>query len=140
MLEEAGRGPAPATTLPNDPDEITALLLPLHLLRSQILPPAPNRPKSAVDWLPEFGGASWVSYGASSLLVISHFPNPLYEHETLVGSLLQQVIEPPPSDAGDELADVNAVRWCPARPSVGEIAATAGNLRRGRKEEEKERK
>lgn len=81
-----------------------------------------------MDWLPEFGGASWVSYGASSLVVISHFPNPLYEHETLVGSLLQQVIEPPPSDAGDELADVNAVRWCPARPSAGEIAAAAGNF------------
>ncbi|KAH7678962.1 RAVE complex protein Rav1 C-terminal protein [Dioscorea alata] len=102
--------------------------LPSSRSTSQILPPAPNRRKSAVDWLPEFGSASWVSYGASSLLVISHFPNPLYEHETLVGSLLQQVIEPLPSDAGDELADVNAVRWCPTRPSVGEIAAAAGNF------------
>ncbi|KAJ0986141.1 hypothetical protein J5N97_004497 [Dioscorea zingiberensis] len=127
MPEDAGPGPAPATALPSDPDDIAALL-PFHLLRSQILPPAPNRRKSASDWLPEFGGAAWVAYGASSLLVISHFPNPLYEHETLVGSFLQQVIEPPPPpDAGDEPGDVNAVRWCPARPSEGEIAAAAGN-------------
>ncbi|XP_073006882.1 uncharacterized protein [Typha latifolia] len=102
-------------------------LLPLGLVRAQLIPPAPNRRESAIDFLPDFGGASWIAYGAASLLVISHFPSPLSSHEIKVGPLFRQVIEmPPPSDA-TAATSVNAVSWCPAIPSEGEIAAAAGS-------------
>ncbi|XP_072962625.1 uncharacterized protein [Typha angustifolia] len=102
-------------------------LLPLGLVRAQLIPPSPNRRESAIDFLPDFGGASWIAYGAASLLVISHFPSPLSSHEIKVGPLFRQVIEmPPPSDA-TAAASVNAVSWCPAIPSEGEIAAAAGS-------------
>ncbi|XP_017699904.2 uncharacterized protein LOC103713736 isoform X2 [Phoenix dactylifera] len=108
-------------------DEDITDLLPLPLVRSQLIPPAPNRRASAIDWLPDFGGASWIAYGAASLIVISHFPSPLSPHETLVGPFFQQVIDPPVSAAGDGPAAVNAVAWCPSRPSEGEIAAALGS-------------
>lgn len=105
-----------------DDDDDVVSLLPLGLVRAQLIAPAPNRRESALDWLPEFGGASWVAYGAASLLVISHFPSPLSQAESHLGPLLHQVIEPPsPSPAV-----VNAVSWCPAVPSEGEVAAALG--------------
>lgn len=99
-------------------------LLPLQLVRSQLIPPASNRRELAIDWLPDFGGASWIAYGASSLLVISHLPSPVSGHEAQPGPFFRQVIEPP---TGNEPADLNAVAWCPAQPSDGEIACALGS-------------
>lgn len=112
--------------------EAVADLLPLPLIRSGIVPPAPNRRKSAVDFLPDFGGSAWIAYGAASLLVVSHFPSPRSDPQALVGPSFRQVIDPeiPPScSAADAAAadGVIAVRWCPARPSDGEIAAAVGD-------------
>ncbi|KAK4411525.1 DmX-like protein 1 [Sesamum angolense] len=101
--------------------------LPLPLIKSQIIPPAPLRSESgsepAVDFLLDFDGHSWIAYGASSLLVISHFPNPLLEAETKVGPIYRQVIELSPEDADC----VSAVSWSPATPSVGELAVALGD-------------
>ncbi|KAL0426143.1 UNVERIFIED_CONTAM: hypothetical protein Sradi_1149100 [Sesamum radiatum] len=101
--------------------------LPLPLIKSQIIPPAPLRSESgsepAVDFLLDFDGHSWIAYGASSLLVISHFPNPLLEVETKVGLIYRQVIELSPEDADC----VSAVSWSPATPSVGEVAVALGD-------------
>ncbi|PRQ58513.1 putative transcription factor WD40-like family [Rosa chinensis] len=100
--------------------------LPLQILRSDPTPSAPNRsdpPGSAIDWLPDFLDLSWVSYGASSLLVISHFPSPLSENETVIGPIFRQVFEL----SGDPSSAVRAVAWSPAVPSLGEVAAAAEN-------------
>ncbi|XP_042377288.1 uncharacterized protein LOC121970563 isoform X1 [Zingiber officinale] len=99
-------------------------LLPLELVRSQVIPPAPNRRESSIDWLPEFGGASWIAYGASSLLVISHFPSPFSCNEPQPGPFFRQVIEPP---TGNRNAELTAVSWCPVQPSEGEIAVALEN-------------
>ncbi|KAG0464119.1 hypothetical protein HPP92_020188 [Vanilla planifolia] len=101
-------------------------LLPLSLVRSQLVPSAPNRRRLAIDFLFDFGGSSWIAYGASSLLVVSHFPSPIPECGNLVGPFFRQVIEPIASGAANGLA-VNAVSWCPTRPSDGEVAAALGN-------------
>ncbi|XP_009410819.2 uncharacterized protein LOC103992724 isoform X1 [Musa acuminata AAA Group] len=122
-MPEAGGGTANRGGGADESEDIIDIL-PLELVRSQLIPPAPNRRGSAIDWLPEFGGASWIAYGASSLLVISHFPSPLSDHERQLGPFFRQVIEPPP---GGEPADLSAVSWCPAIPSEGEIAAALGN-------------
>ncbi|XP_009375416.2 uncharacterized protein LOC103964230 isoform X1 [Pyrus x bretschneideri] len=100
--------------------------LPLQILRSDPTPPAPTRsdpPGSTIDWLPDFLEFSWVAYGASSLLVISHFPSPLSDTETLIGPIFRQVFEL----SGDPSSAVEAVSWSPATPSIGELAAAAEN-------------
>ncbi|KAF3439842.1 hypothetical protein FNV43_RR18120 [Rhamnella rubrinervis] len=96
--------------------------LPLPLLRSDPIPPSPTRslpPGSTIDWHPNFSDLSWVAYGASSLLVISHFPSPLSSNETAIGPHFRQVFE--------LSSFVNAVSWSPATPSIGELAAAADN-------------
>ena len=101
--------------------------LPLPLLRSDTIPPAPTRsdpPGSAMDWLPNFSGLAWIAYGASSLLVISHLPSPLSRRETAIGPIFRQVFELSGEPAS---AAVNAASWSPASPCVGELAAAAGN-------------
>ncbi|KAL5540048.1 hypothetical protein UlMin_042821 [Ulmus minor] len=100
--------------------------LPLSLLRSDTVPPAPTRtgpPGSTIDWLPSFADYSWVAYGASSLLVISHFPSPLSSDEAGIGPIYRQVFEL----SGDSSSSVNAVSWSPVVPSIGELAAAAEN-------------
>ncbi|KAJ6338321.1 hypothetical protein OIU76_007903 [Salix suchowensis] len=97
--------------------------LPLSLFRSDTIPPAPTRSASTIDWLPDFSGYSWVAYGASSLLVISHLPSPLSPEETAIGPILRQVFEL----SGDESSPVNAVSWSPVNPSIGELAAASDN-------------
>ncbi|KAL1142622.1 hypothetical protein V6Z11_A11G107600 [Gossypium hirsutum] len=97
--------------------------LPLSLLRSQLIPPAPNRSESAIDWLPDFAGYSWVAYGSSSLLVISHFPSPLSSEQTRMGSIFRQVFE----ISSVASSPVTAVSWSPVRPSSGELAAASDN-------------
>lgn len=96
--------------------------LPLSLLRSEFIPAAPTRSVSAIDWLPEFAGYSWVAYGASSLLVISHFPSPLSQEETLIGPIFRQIFE-----LSDDSTPVTAVSWSLAIPSIGGLAAASGN-------------
>ncbi|GLT84803.1 hypothetical protein SLE2022_030160 [Rubroshorea leprosula] len=56
--------------------------LPLSLLRSEAILAAPDLSNSSIGWLPDFAGYSWVAYGSSSLLVITHFPSPLSQEET----------------------------------------------------------
>ncbi|KAL6982123.1 hypothetical protein U1Q18_023739 [Sarracenia purpurea var. burkii] len=97
--------------------------LPLQLIKSETIPPAPTRSEFAIDWLPEFAGYSWIAYGASSLLVISHFPSPLSEEETLIGPIFRQVFELS-SDGSDA---VSAVSWSPAIPPQGDLAVALDN-------------
>ena len=98
--------------------------LPLPLLGSEPIPSAPNRfAGSSFDWIPDFAGYAWVAYGASSVLVISHFPSPLSPQETTIGPIFRQVLEL----SGDDLSVVNAVSWSPVLPSEGELAAAVGN-------------
>ncbi|KAL2536324.1 transducin family protein/WD-40 repeat family protein [Forsythia ovata] len=108
------------------PQDITAIL-PLRLIQSEIVPPAPNRPATgsepAIDWLLEFIGYSWIAYGASSLLIISHFPNPLSDAETQIGPIFRQVIDLSSEGTGS----VASVSWSPATPSTGELAVALGN-------------
>lgn len=97
--------------------------LPLRLIKSEVIPPAPNRPESVheptIDWLHDFAGYTWIAYGAASLLVISHFPNPLSESETLIGPIFRQVFEL----SVDGTGTVSAVAWSPVTPSTGDVAA-----------------
>ncbi|KAJ3671205.1 hypothetical protein LUZ60_008631 [Juncus effusus] len=93
----------------------TSTLIPLKLSLSDLVPPAPNHRQSSVDWLPDFGGASWIAHGAGPLLVISH----LSSQAESSAPFFRQVIELP--DA------VHAVSWCPSVPCQGEIAVAAGN-------------
>ncbi|CAN1794030.1 DmX-like protein 1 [Linum perenne] len=95
--------------------------LPLRLLRSDTVAPAPNRSISAIDWLPDFSGHSWLAYGASSLLVISHFPSS--PQQVLIGPVLRQVFEL----SGSPSSPVASVSWSPVTPSIGEVAAGADN-------------
>ncbi|KAG8391959.1 hypothetical protein BUALT_Bualt01G0241500 [Buddleja alternifolia] len=115
------RDVTPAPSPPPPPPDITSHL-PLHLIKSEIIPPAPSRseplPESAVDFLLDFAGHSWIAYGAASLLVISHFPNPLSEAETKIGPIFRQVLEL----SRDGAVFVSSVSWSPATPSVGELA------------------
>ncbi|CDP08656.1 unnamed protein product [Coffea canephora] len=101
--------------------------LPLRLIRSEIIPPAPNLTNSAsgpaIDWLYDFAGYTWIAYGASSLLVISHFPNPLSHSETLIGPIFRQVFQL----SVDGTGIVSAVSWSPATPSAGDLAAALDN-------------
>lgn len=113
--------PAPAVASPPPPLDISSRF-PLHLIKSEIIPPAPSRSASgsaaAADYLLDFFGHSWIAYVAASLVVISHFPEPLSEAETKIGSIYRQVIEL--SREAD--VHVSAVCWSPALPSVGELA------------------
>ncbi|CAO2835453.1 unnamed protein product [Amaranthus hypochondriacus] len=98
--------------------------LPLHLIKSETIPPSPNVSESgssAIDWLPDFAGHSWIGYGASSLLVISHFPSPLSPQQSDIGPVFRQVFQ-----LSDSF-DVSSVVWSPENPSSGEIAASAHN-------------
>lgn len=103
-------------------DDGIAAMLPLELVKAEVVPSAPNRSASAADFLPDFAGLAWVAYGASSLLVVSHFPSPDSEDETAIGPVFRQVIEPP-RGRGE---DVKAVAWAPMLPSNGEVAAASG--------------
>ncbi|PKA53341.1 hypothetical protein AXF42_Ash010071 [Apostasia shenzhenica] len=129
----SGEGGSPAESGKNSATggaagvEDVSKLLPLSVLRSQLVPSAPNRRQSAIDFLYDFGGSSWIAYGASSLLVISYFPSPFSQNENLVGPFFRQVIQPPSCRTVDGPTPVNAVSWCPVRPSGGEIAAALGN-------------
>ncbi|CAK7348696.1 unnamed protein product [Dovyalis caffra] len=115
--------PETSTTSPSQAPINPTDHLPLSLFRSDTIPPAPTRSTSTIDWLPDFSGYSWVAYGASSLLVISHLPSPLSPEETAIGPILRQVFEL----SGDNLSPVNAVSWSPVTPSVGELAAASDN-------------
>lgn len=97
--------------------------LPLQLIPSESVPPAPTRSLSAIDWLPDFAGYSWVAYAASSLLVISHFPSPVSESESLIGPVFRQVVEL----SSDGSGFVSAVSWSPVSPSLGDVAAALAN-------------
>ncbi|KAL8499639.1 hypothetical protein ACS0TY_019572 [Phlomoides rotata] len=101
--------------------------LPLRLLKSEIIAPAPHRSAAGseptADFLPDFAGHSWIAYGASSLVVISHFPNPLLKAETKIGPVHRQVVEL--SREADVY--VSAVCWSPATPSAGELAVASGD-------------
>ncbi|KAK2971720.1 hypothetical protein RJ640_004014 [Escallonia rubra] len=97
--------------------------LPLYLIKSEVIPPAPTRSESAIDWLPDFAGYSWIAYGASSLLVISHLPSPASDTETLIGPIFRQVLEL----SSDGSGSVSAVSWSPASPPLGELAAALDN-------------
>ncbi|KAJ8529305.1 hypothetical protein K7X08_036140 [Anisodus acutangulus] len=110
-------------------DDGVVSVLPLQLIKSEIIPPAPNRSKSqsefepAIDWQPNFAGYSWIAYGASSLLVIRQFPNPLSQTETVIGTIFQQVLEL----SIDGTGTVSAVAWSPVTPSSGDLAAALDN-------------
>ncbi|PSS03929.1 DmX-like protein [Actinidia chinensis var. chinensis] len=97
--------------------------LPLRLIQSETIPPAPTRSESAIDWLPDFAGYSWIAYGASSLLVISHFPSPLSEEETSIGPIFRQVFELSTHSS----ASVSSVHWSPSVPSSGDLAVALDN-------------
>ncbi|OVA14729.1 WD40 repeat [Macleaya cordata] len=97
--------------------------LPLQLIKSEIIPPSPDHSISIVDWLSDFAGFSWIAYGASSLLVISHFPSPLSQEQNLIGPIFRQVIEL----SYNESTVVKAVAWSPSVPSDGEIAVALEN-------------
>ncbi|XP_057454842.1 uncharacterized protein LOC130746287 isoform X2 [Lotus japonicus] len=97
--------------------------LPLNLLRSEVVTPAPTFSDSTIDFLPHFAGYSWLAYGASSLLVITHFPSPLSPHQTRFGPIFRQVFEL----SADHSSPVAAVSWCPDTPSSGDLAAAAEN-------------
>lgn len=97
--------------------------LPLRQIRSEIVPPAPNRSQSSIDWLPDFAGYSWLAYGASTLLVISHLPSPLRGEDSTNGPFFRQILEV----SGDVSSPVTSVSWSPVTPSVGELAVGSGN-------------
>lgn len=110
--------PPPPTTMSDFSDH-----LPLQLIKSEAIPPAPNLSESAIDWLPDFSGYSWIAYGASSLLVISHFPSPLSQYETLIGPIFRQVFEL----SSDGSGSVSAVSWSTVTPSLGDLAGSLDN-------------
>ncbi|XP_056160339.1 uncharacterized protein LOC115686969 isoform X2 [Syzygium oleosum] len=91
--------------------------LPLSLMRSDVIPPAPTRSPtgSTIDWIPDLAGYAWVAYGASSLLVISHLPSPLSEAEPLIAPFLRQVFDLP--------CPVSSVSFS----SDGRVAAASGD-------------
>lgn len=105
-------------------NEDVSTAFPLQLTRSHPIPPAPNGSDSSIDFLNDFSGFSWIAYAASSLLVISHFPSPLSQEQTLIGPVFRQVIQLPCGGGGP--AAVKAVAWSPSHPSDGEIAAASG--------------
>ncbi|KAL5716968.1 hypothetical protein ACHQM5_010067 [Ranunculus cassubicifolius] len=94
-----------------------ALQLPLQLIKSETIPPSPDR--NTIDCLLHYSGYSWIAYGASSLLVISHLPSP---HQTLIAPIYRQVIDLPSSST------VKALAWSPSLPSHAEIAVSVDNL------------
>ncbi|XP_061370355.1 uncharacterized protein LOC133313063 [Gastrolobium bilobum] len=97
--------------------------LPLRLHRSEVVTPAPTFSESTVDFLPDFCGYSWIAYGASSVLVITHFPSPLSTNQTRIGPIFRQVFEL----SADRSSPVAAVSWSPHTPSSGDLAAAAEN-------------
>ncbi|XP_073278071.1 uncharacterized protein [Primulina huaijiensis] len=123
QISSAGKMPEVTSKSPAAAD--IASYLPLKLIKSEIVPPAPSRPKHGsehvIDWLLDFAGYSWIVYGASSLLVISHFPNPSSQAEAKIGPVFRQVLELSRSRGSDVC--VSAVSWSPAEPCVGELGA-----------------
>ncbi|KAK7275387.1 hypothetical protein RIF29_16503 [Crotalaria pallida] len=93
--------------------------LPLHLHRSDVVPPAPTFSPSTIDFLPHFSSFTWIAYGASSLLVITHFPSPLSLPQSHIGPLFRHSF--------DLSSPVSSVSWSPAVPSSGDLAAAARN-------------
>lgn len=110
----------PAAASPPPPLDVTSRF-PLHLTKSQIIPPAPS---GSADYLFDFAGHSWIAYAAASLVVISHFPDPLSEAQTKIGPIYRQVIEL--SREADDV-HVSAVGWSPEFPSLGELAVALGD-------------
>ncbi|KAL8160052.1 hypothetical protein V2J09_001589 [Rumex salicifolius] len=105
---------------------IAAEHLPLRLLKSESVPPAPNPSEcgSTIDWLPDFAGYSWIAYGASSLAVISQFSSsslPSHQDTTICPQFRQSF----------DLCsgEVSSVSWslAPGASSTGDLAAAAGN-------------
>ncbi|KAK7292823.1 hypothetical protein RJT34_15677 [Clitoria ternatea] len=94
--------------------------LPLRLLRSDVVTPSPTFSQSTIDFLPNFSGYSWITYAASSILVITHFPSPHSTQETRIGPIFRQTFEL----SSHPLA---AVSWSPCTPSSGDLAAAADN-------------
>ncbi|KAK7349415.1 hypothetical protein VNO77_06766 [Canavalia gladiata] len=94
--------------------------LPLRLLRSEVVTPAPTFSESTIDFLPLFSGYSWIAYAASSVLVISHFPSPLSPQQSRIGPIFRQTFEL-------SSHPVASVSWSPRTPSSGELAAAAEN-------------
>ncbi|PNY04245.1 hypothetical protein L195_g000661 [Trifolium pratense] len=97
--------------------------LPLRLLRSDIVTPAPTFSNSTIDFLPHFAGYSWIAYGASSILTITHFPSPLSSHQTRIGPIFRQFFEL----SDNHSSPVSSVSWSPQIPSSGYLAASAQN-------------
>ncbi|KAJ4957335.1 hypothetical protein NE237_014118 [Protea cynaroides] len=131
VAESSSRTHSTATNKPKEEEEEEETiddvkisdLLPLELMNAEIIPPSPNRSDSAFDWLPDFVGFSWIAYGASSLLVISHLPSPLSKEESLIRPFFRQVVEL----SSDESVLVKAVAWSPSFPSNGDLAAVVEN-------------
>lgn len=97
---------------------------PFQLIKSSTIPPAPTRPESAIDWLPDYLGHAWIAYAASSLLVISHFPSPSEKNDSVITDpFFRQVFEL----SSDGSGDVYGVSWSPAAISCGELAACLEN-------------
>ncbi|XP_027334436.1 uncharacterized protein LOC113849054 isoform X2 [Abrus precatorius] len=94
--------------------------LPLRLLRSDVVTPAPTFSESTIDFLPHFSGYSWIAYAASSILVITHFPSPLSHSQSRIGPIFRQTFHLSPSP-------VTAVSWSPLTPSSAELAAASDN-------------
>lgn len=131
MPQASGGGRSEGEPAPSGDEELSEESPP-ELIRGQIIPPAPNRWESAIDWLQDFGGFSWIAYGASSVLVISHCPSPTSREQTLIEPFFKQVIEPSlglPSRAAsrDGSPVVKAVAWCHSQPSDGVVAAGLGD-------------
>ncbi|ONK64335.1 uncharacterized protein A4U43_C07F24610 [Asparagus officinalis] len=106
-------------------EDITDLLPLLSQISDRPPPPAvANLPSISSPTLAHPHG---FAYGTSSLLIISHFPSPLYDSETLIGPSFQQVIDPIASPSCSTADDIVAVRWSSARPSDGEITAAVGD-------------
>ncbi|KAF6136184.1 hypothetical protein GIB67_001593 [Kingdonia uniflora] len=106
-------------------ESIITDLLPLKLLKSETIPPSPNLSFSnqTIDILHNFSNLSWIAYGASSLLVISHFPSPLSPQQTHIGPIFRQVIEL----SHHISSQVKAVAWSPLASSDGEVAVAIEN-------------
>ncbi|MFS8022244.1 putative transcription factor WD40-like family [Helianthus anomalus] len=96
---------------------------PFQLIKSDTIPPAPTRPESAIDWLPDYLGHAWIAYAASSLLVISNFPSPSVTDGISGDPVFRQVIEV----SSDGSGDVSAVSWSPGSMCCGEVAASLEN-------------
>lgn len=94
-----------------------------HIMNFQEgIPPLPNGPKAA-DWLPGFAGFSWLAYGARHQLAVSSAPSTTHTEEAATSRFFQQILNLDDPDRNW----VKAVGWSPQVPSLGILAAVAGN-------------